>query len=53
MLRDIIEQNEISKEVFESKQDQIKEEALKRFIENDSQKDKIVTRRVIRNQEEK
>ena len=53
MLKNIIEQNEISKEVFDEKQDKIKEQALKRFIENDSQKDKIVTRRVIRNQEEK
>ena len=39
MLRGIIEQKEISKESFAAKKDQIKEQALKRFIENDSGSD--------------
>ena len=38
MLRGIIEQKEISKERFEARQDQIQEQALKRFVENDSKK---------------
>ena len=39
MLRGIIERKEISKESFAAKKDQIKEQALKRFIENDSGSD--------------
>lgn len=39
MLRGIIEQKEITKEAFEAKQDRIREQALKRFLENVSKKD--------------
>ncbi|MFT4444674.1 DNA/RNA non-specific endonuclease [Parvimonas sp. G1967] len=49
MLKNIIEQNEISKEVFDEKQDKIKEQALKRFIKNESEKDVIVPRKIIKN----
>lgn len=49
MLKNIIEQNEISKEVFYEKQDKIREQALKRFIKNESEKDVIVPRKIIRN----
>lgn len=49
MLKDIIEQNEISKEVFYEKQDKIREQALKRFIKNESEKDVIVPRKIIKN----
>lgn len=49
MLKNIIEQNEISKEIFDEKQDKIREQALKRFIKNESEKDVIVPRKIIRN----
>lgn len=40
MLRGIIEQQkEISKEIFAAKQNQIQEQALKRFTENASKRD--------------
>ena len=39
MLRGIVEQKEISKEKFEAKQNQIQDQALKRFMENESKKD--------------
>ena len=38
MLRGIIEQKEISKERFEARQDQIQKQALKRFVENYSER---------------
>ena len=38
MLRGIIEQNEISRESFKERRDRIREEALKRFLENASKK---------------
>ncbi len=39
MLRGIIEQKELSREGFEARQDQIQDQALKRFMENDSKRD--------------
>lgn len=49
MLKNIIEQNEISKEIFYEKQDKIREQAFKRFIKNESEKDVIVPRKIIKN----
>lgn len=39
MLRGIIEQKEFSREEFEARQDQIQDQALKRFIESNSKRD--------------
>ena len=50
MLRGIIEQQkEISKEIFAAKQNQIQEQALKRFIENNSGKDSTLEKMSIKN----
>ena len=38
MLRGIVEQNDISRESFKERQNQIQEQALKRFVENVSKK---------------
>ena len=49
MLRGIIEEKEISKERFETKQAQIQKQALKRFIENGSGRDSILEKTDIKN----
>ncbi|WP_036729192.1 DNA/RNA non-specific endonuclease [Peptoniphilus mikwangii] len=49
MLRGIIEEKEISKERFEAKQNQIQEQALKRFVENNSKSDTDVEELSIKN----
>ena len=39
MLRGIIEQKKLSREGFEARQNQIQDQALKRFMENNSKRD--------------